>query len=394
MLPASAYASSSACTTSPFALRCFCASVYQLTYRGEPSTSSSWQVSPAFSSWATISYAIDAPNDTSDSSGAASSHCKPYTGTGSVWASGISAVMTPSMACTANTGRALLPAGAADSIRTRHSFGISSALNFTCVPSPIAFSLAAAVAGEPPAAAPTSPAAAAPPFSKERSLPKVSSRISAALSTKSKLRSSVCLISAPISESMPRSASVAPSDTFLVSFRPRMFAMQPTRLTPPVSVLRFSAITIEASTGEGCCMNRSIVCRQDGMRWGSVPPTTVSLSPRFSSTSPVSPIAPHWMAVAGRPTAWRASQIRSIAELASPFFVPSTFGTHTARKSASVEFSSRPSRSTAARLNTPPTGPCRAASVSSFWAPFSVVTSFVSITTFTPRSVQRRIMSD
>uniref|UniRef100_A0A2M3ZLN3 Uncharacterized protein n=1 Tax=Anopheles braziliensis TaxID=58242 RepID=A0A2M3ZLN3_9DIPT len=197
----------------------------------------------------------------------------------------------------------------------------------TCVPSPMAvccsavdFAVAAPLA--PVSAAPPSPPAVPsevmPPFSKERSLPKVSSRISAALSTRSKLRSSVCLISAPISESIPRSANVEASDTFLVSFRPRMFAIQLTRLTPPVSVLRFSAITIEASTGLGCCMNRSIVCRQDGIRCGSVPPTTVSLSPRFSSTSPVSPIAPHWMAVAGRPAACRASQIRSIAEFASP----------------------------------------------------------------------------
>lgn len=82
---------------------------------------------------------------------------------------------------------------------------------------------------------------------------------------------------------------------------PRMLAMASTALTvesllPP---RRLEASTMEASTGWGCCRNTSMVLRQDWMRWGRVPPTSVSLPPIVSRMRPTSPMAPHWMATCG-----------------------------------------------------------------------------------------------
>lgn len=91
---------------------------------------------------------------------------------------------------------------------------------------------------------------------------------------------------------LPKSANDAWSGTFFKSFNPKILATQPTKLTPLLSALRFSATTIEARTACGSCMNKSIVCKQETIRCGNVPPTTVSLSPRLSMTKPVSPIAP------------------------------------------------------------------------------------------------------
>ena len=61
----------------------------------------------------------------------------------------------------------------------------------------------------------------------------------------------------------------------------------------PEDLLFFSAITIEESTDSDLCRKPSRVARQEVMRWGRVPPITVSLVPRLSNMIPTSPIAPH-----------------------------------------------------------------------------------------------------
>uniref|UniRef100_A0A8D8LEH4 Secreted protein n=1 Tax=Cacopsylla melanoneura TaxID=428564 RepID=A0A8D8LEH4_9HEMI len=107
-----------------------------------------------------------------------------------------------------------------------------------------------------------------------------------------------------MSESMPRSANEDPALMFFVFLIPRILATASGNeiWLPAAAPFRLTATTIEASTGWGCCRKISIVFKQDTIRWGSVPPTSVSLSPLIESIMrPTSPMAPHWIAAPGRP---------------------------------------------------------------------------------------------
>ncbi len=91
---------------------------------------------------------------------------------------------------------------------------------------------------------------------------------------------------------------------WLVWLLPKMWATASTKsLWLPASL--FTTV-LSASTKldiTGCCWHRkrSSTSRQDVMRCGRVPPITVSLPPMVSSTTPTSPMAPHWIASPGRP---------------------------------------------------------------------------------------------
>ena len=63
-----------------------------------------------------------------------------------------------------------------------------------------------------------------------------------------------------------------------------------------ISVCSFSAGTKLLTTGIFWCKRKSRDSRQDNMRWGIVPPATVSFPPTVSMKTPTSPMGPHCIA--------------------------------------------------------------------------------------------------
>uniref|UniRef100_A0A182XBL4 Uncharacterized protein n=1 Tax=Anopheles quadriannulatus TaxID=34691 RepID=A0A182XBL4_ANOQN len=148
---------------------------------------------------------------------------------------------------------------------------------------------------------------------------KVSERRSCGVRNSSYSRSSVCLISTAISESMPSSDSVVSIEIDLMSRMLMMFITLSMMFSLPLVRTRFSATTMLATIGSGVVSSGSSSCRHELMRCCSVPPISMSsLSSCMSATRPTSPTAPHWTAFAGSPSAQRRSMMRSITEFAMP----------------------------------------------------------------------------
>ncbi|KNC21348.1 hypothetical protein FF38_13057 [Lucilia cuprina] len=128
----------------------------------------------------------------------------------------------------------------------------------------------------------------------------VKERKSCGVSTSSKSRSNVCLISTAIRESIPISDKVVPNETDFRSRIPIIFITVSTMLSLPERPTRFSATTILATMASGTDKSLSNSCKHDEIRCCKVPPISISiLSSAISATRPTSPTAPHCTALAG-----------------------------------------------------------------------------------------------